>query len=83
MSDRETLSCQQAVDRVYEYLDGELDAETTERVRAHLEVCKKCYPYFNFERIFLDHIRSRSLGSEQNERLEQRVLDALSNLELE
>ena len=81
MSDREMLSCEQAVAKVYEYLDGELGAETAEAVRAHIEVCKKCYPYFNFERIFLDHIRSRALGPEANERLEKRVLDALSELD--
>ena len=59
MSDREMIGCEQAVERVYEFLDGELDAELMERVREHIEVCKRCYPYFNFERIFLDHIRSK------------------------
>lgn len=80
MSGRKMISCQQAVDKVYEYLDGELDAESAEGVRVHIEACKKCYPYFNFERIFIDHIRSRALGPEHNERLEKRILDVLSEL---
>jgi anti-sigma factor (TIGR02949 family) len=80
MSDREMISCEQAVERVYEFLDGELDAETMEQVREHIEVCKRCYPYFNFERIFLDHIRSKGLRSERSERLEARIRDALSDL---
>ena len=80
MSEREMISCEQAVERVYEFLDGELDAELTERVREHIEVCKRCYPYFNFERIFLDHIRSKGLRPERSERLEARIRDVLRDL---
>ncbi|MDX1395146.1 MAG: zf-HC2 domain-containing protein [Gemmatimonadota bacterium] len=83
MSDRqggETLdpiSCAEAVEKVYEYLDGELDAGWTERVHRHIEVCRRCYPYFNFERIFLDHVRSLRLPDEHSERLERSVHRAL------
>ncbi len=80
MSDREMIGCEQAVERVYEFLDGELDAELMERVREHIEVCKRCYPYFNFERIFLDHIRSRGLRLERSARLEARIRDVLRDL---
>lgn len=74
MKDREMISCQDAVERVYEFLDGELDAEWSERVREHIEICRKCYPYFNFERIFLDYIRSRGTRDAASEELEARVL---------
>ncbi len=73
------IGCHEAMDRVYEYLDGELDPDWTERVREHIEVCKRCYPYFNFERIFLDHIRSRGLGEGRSEELEKRILEALES----
>ncbi len=79
MSEREMIGCHEAMDRVYEYLDGELDPDWTERVREHIEVCKRCYPYFNFERIFLDHIRSRGLGEGRSEELEKRILEALES----
>ena len=75
--DGEMIPCEEAVARVYEYLDGELDAEWNERVRYHVEVCKKCYPYFNFERIFLDHIRSKGLRPEKSKDLERRIRAAL------
>lgn len=80
MSDREMIRCEEALERVYEYLDGELDAEWMERVREHVEVCKRCYPYFNFERIFLDHVRSKGLRSERSEELESRIRDVLRDL---
>jgi anti-sigma factor (TIGR02949 family) len=38
------ISCQEALQRLYEYLDGELAAEDTEEVRHHVEICARCYP---------------------------------------
>lgn len=50
-------SCEESLALVYEFLDGELDAESGERVRRHLETCRRCWPYFDFERHFLDTLR--------------------------
>jgi len=75
------LSCQECVEGVYEYLDGELDQESAERIREHLEMCKRCYPYFNFERIFLDHIRSHGGGREANKTLEARIRNMLAEID--
>ena len=75
------ITCAEAIRRVYEYLDGELDAGWTERVHEHIEVCRRCYPYFDFERIFLDHIRGLDLPPAHSERLEQRVLRALETVD--
>jgi len=71
------VGCAEALDRLYEYLDGELSGDWNEKVRAHVERCKKCYPYFNFERVFLDHIRSLRLAPATTERLEKRIRAAL------
>lgn len=75
------IDCEEAVRRVYEFLDGELDQRTTERIRRHLEVCRRCYPYFNFERIFLDHVRSRGLGERRSQELERKVVRLLRELD--
>lgn len=77
----EPIECQEAVRRVYEFLDGELARGMTERIRRHLEVCRRCYPYFNFERIFLEHIRSKGLGARRSEQLERKVLQILRELD--
>ncbi|GIG28251.1 mycothiol system anti-sigma-R factor [Cellulomonas marina] len=34
--------CQEAVDRLWEYLDDELGTEETARIRAHLDGCTPC-----------------------------------------
>lgn len=77
MSEREAVDCRAVVERVYDYLDGELDPGWMGAVRAHLERCGHCYPYFRFERAFLDHIRRQDLSAGDTERLERRVRRAL------
>jgi anti-sigma factor RsiW len=63
---------------VYEYLDGELDIGEHEAVKGHLEKCRKCYPHYDFERLFLDYVHE--LGAEEESRpgLRERVLEMLA-----
>jgi len=75
-SDPETpdmITCQEALARVYEYLDGELGPEWTEKVRRHIETCRRCWPRFELERAFIDHIREQGLPSVRAEGLKERV----------
>lgn len=53
------LTCQQAFDRLEDFLDRELAAEETTLVRAHLEVCAQCAREFHFEQRVLDGVRAR------------------------
>jgi anti-sigma factor RsiW len=39
------LACVELVELVTDYLDGALDDETAERVRAHLQLCEGCREY--------------------------------------
>lgn len=47
------IDCASVVAQLFEYIDGELDADTVKQVREHLELCKRCYPRYDFERAFL------------------------------
>lgn len=67
------ISCEEALSRVYEYLDGELESETQERIHRHLEICRRCYPCFDFERLFLDYVREKASAGERREGLEEAV----------
>jgi len=67
------IGCEEALARVYEYLDGELEPSTQERIHRHLEICERCYPYFDFERLFLDHVREKGLRSGDSDRLRRRL----------
>lgn len=67
------ISCSEAVERVYEYLDGELDDEEADEVRCHIIKCKRCYPMYDWERMFLDFIRERGSRPEANPKLRRTV----------
>jgi anti-sigma factor (TIGR02949 family) len=47
------IDCGNVMDKLYEYLDQELDDEMIVKIREHLTVCKRCFPRYNFERAFL------------------------------
>lgn len=77
--DGNAITCRQALDRVYEYLDGELDPEWMDRVSRHIEVCRRCWPRFDLERRFIRHIRERGFAPARSRRLEQRIRTLLWN----
>jgi mycothiol system anti-sigma-R factor len=72
------LNCEESLARVYEYLDGELDAGEHDAVGRHLEKCRKCYPHFDFERLFLDYVHELGAGEETRPGLMDRVREMLA-----
>ena len=57
MKDKPTISCEEALKRVFEYLDHALaEAEHCE-IEDHLSVCRGCYSRVEFERRLKDHLR--------------------------
>ena len=42
MSEHDHVSCKQALDLLFAYLEGELDASTVAAVRQHFGVCPPC-----------------------------------------
>jgi len=59
------MNCESALELLFDFLDGELEDATNEEVAQHLAVCQNCYPYFNFQRLFLD--RLAAAGESQSE----------------
>ena len=75
--DVEEVSCEEAARRVYEYLDGELDEADAEKIRCHVEQCRRCYPMYDWERIFLDGVAERGGRPEPDEELRRKVGELL------
>lgn len=46
--------CSAALERLYQFLDNELDAADADTIRAHLEACEPCLDRFGVE----EHIRA-------------------------
>lgn len=74
---RPMMRCEEALERLFEYLDGELEETEVERIEEHLEICRKCYPRAQFERSFLEALRRTGSGEEVSDALHQRVMAAL------
>lgn len=56
------ISCREALERLYEYLDGELEPESADEVRRHVEVCEACYPEVKFTTEFRDALHRAAQG---------------------
>lgn len=62
MRETRDVTCREALERLYEYLDGELRPEDAEAVRRHYEICRGCYPDLEFTARFRDAIRRAAAG---------------------
>ena len=60
----EPISCQEALQRLYEYLDGELTPGSAEEVERHVEVCNRCYPQVKFTTEFRDALHRAARNQE-------------------
>jgi len=74
----EIIPCSEANAHLLEYLDEELDPETAEAVRRHLEACPECYPRARFEEEFLKSIRRIKAQEEPGPELRDRILEVLA-----
>lgn len=70
---KEMIRCEDALRLVQEYLDGELDGVSQERVKAHFDVCGMCYPHLRFEASFLEAVKRAGAGESAPEELRARV----------
>ena len=48
-NDPTNAECQHVLDRVYEFLDNEVDTATGDEIRAHLTECEPCLDRFDVE----------------------------------
>ena len=55
MTDGKSLTCEQVLEHLLEYLDRELTAETSAEIDRHLAECRGCFSRAEFER----RLRSR------------------------
>jgi anti-sigma factor (TIGR02949 family) len=63
MSDSRRITCEDALRRVHEFLDGELDDVSPDQVRGHFDICQRCYPHLRFEESFRKAVQ-RAAGRE-------------------
>lgn len=64
------MGCEEALPKLWDFLDGELADGEAEALRKHLEVCRRCYPAYDFQRAYLEY--TRRLASREQARPEFR-----------
>jgi predicted anti-sigma-YlaC factor YlaD len=72
------MTCESALELLFDFLDGELEDATHEQVAEHLAVCLDCYPYFNFQRLFLDRLAVAAETGKPSLALTRRIKELLS-----
>jgi len=77
MSEPARLTCQEAFERLEDFVDRELNPEELRQVEAHLETCAGCAPHFEFEEQVLDGIRRQVRRIQAPTGLLDRILSRL------
>jgi len=76
MAELRTIDCEEALRRLFEYIDAELAEEHRREVDHHLERCRSCFSRVEFERRLKAHVSD--LGSEPvDPTLHKRILEIL------
>lgn len=73
------IDCALVLAHLWEYLDGEMEPDDVEVFRAHLELCRRCYPAYRFDRAYLELVARQGAAGGAPPHLSDRVRAALSN----
>ncbi len=57
-----SMKCNEVVDRVYAFLDGEMNLDEVLEFKDHLKVCLPCKDYVQFEEKLIQIIKAKSLN---------------------
>jgi anti-sigma factor (TIGR02949 family) len=71
------LDCSDVMRQLWDYLDHELTPDRMHAVAAHLAVCHRCYPQYDFERAFLGALKGARDNGRAPPALRDRVVAAL------
>lgn len=75
MTDRPRgIDCAEILERLYEYLDGELTAERAAEVKTHLQDCAPCTALSGFEATYIRFLEARTRARNAPEELKKRIL---------
>ena len=77
--DEGAVSCEEALEKLFEYLDGELAGVEEERVARHFEICRRCYPRLRFERSFQQAVSTVQSGEVPPPHLKRRIAEIVES----
>jgi mycothiol system anti-sigma-R factor len=72
--DPHETDCSEVLDRVYEYLDGELDAFAVGKISQHLDECAPCLSEYDLDVVLKQLVRRTCGGDCAPEELRTRIM---------
>ena len=73
------MTCEEAVRKLHEYLDHELDHASAEQVEKHLEICRTCCDHMEFEKHMKKLIHQCCCRQKAPAFLRDKIIDTLSS----
>ena len=71
------IDCEEALERLYDYLDGELTDVRREEVQYHLALCAPCLKRATFESAYVRFLEARARARGAPDHLRRRILERL------
>ncbi|HEV2282896.1 MAG TPA: mycothiol system anti-sigma-R factor [bacterium] len=71
------MNCQECLDRLWPYIDGELDIASSDELRHHLAQCRQCFSEAELERRLKEMMRRACSGEHAPVRLRERLTKIL------
>ena len=75
------LSCKQAQELFFDYLDKELSVEEAALVREHLDACAQCTGTIDSAQAFIDCVKRKLRDTQLPDEFARRISSALDRLE--
>jgi len=77
--DAKGMDCREALEKVYDFLDGEMDASGAAAVEEHFQTCTQCYPHLKMEECFRRRMQEAVSRPEVPAGLRDRVMAVLTS----
>ena len=73
--------CSGAISKLFEYLDKELDKTDAEAFERHIELCRKCFDRFDFEKALRERIQKTAKDAEPSDECKARIKNILKKFD--
>ena len=71
-------NCEHVLERVYQFIDHELDTASSDAIRRHLVACEPCLERFDVEQAVKSLVHKRCGGDQAPSQLRDKVLGQLA-----
>lgn len=77
MEAKNSIRCEDALALLWDFLDGELAPDDEAAIRKHLEICNRCYPRYDFQRVSFEYTRRLVSREHASPELRRRLFQAI------